>query len=251
MLSDARNPSVWSTALKAYLFKVRAYSGYLGGLILVQLLAMGLVLSSSVSLGMGTNNLRIVLHTYSSQLVLVFSVVWSFIVSIVVTSRSSKDAVFSFPGSRQTDSLSDLAFMLTCCVFGAVTTAFFGVAVRLELLLVFPGGVLAQGFYPVFGDLCVIAVATFSYMLLLSAAGYFAGTLFRFSKVFIAVVTVLIVFVCFSVLNWTHTLPIWGVVWNYLFRSESLWSFALISAAVAACLYCVSAAISFHMEVKK
>ena len=132
-----------------------------------------------------------------------------------------------------------------------MTTALFGVALRLEMLVVYPGNVLAQGFRPDPGVMCVIAAATFLYMLLVSALGYFAGTLFRRSKVFVVIVTALLVYVIFSILNWTNSAPFWGAVWDFLFRSPSLASFALISAASAACLYAAGAVISGFMEVKK
>ena len=105
MRSSAAENTALTLTIKKYLLKVRANSGYLGGLILVHLLALGLALSSSISLGMGTNNLKIVLHTYSSQLIVVFSVVWSFITAIALASRGSKDASFTFPGNRLTDSV--------------------------------------------------------------------------------------------------------------------------------------------------
>jgi hypothetical protein len=235
--------------IKKYLFKLRSYSGYLCGLILAQVLALAFSLSGASSFGISVGNTHVTVGSYSALLALVFSVVWVFIISVLLASRACKDASFSFPGNRLTDSLSDLAYILTGCLFGALTTALFGSALRVVTLMVFPGHVLAQGFAPVFSDLCVIAAAAFFYMLLVSAVGFFSGTLFRLSKLFIVVVASIIVFFFFSVA--IGGLSIWSEIGGFLFQEESLPFFALIMGGISLLFYAAGTLISNCMEVKK
>jgi hypothetical protein len=250
MFSDAADQNVFSLTAKKYLFKLRAYSGYVCGLVLAQVLALVFALSSAYSMGFSSSSYTVNIHSYSAQIVLIFSVVWAFIVAISISSRKSKDASFSFPGNRLTDSLSDLAFLLTCCLFGAVTTALSGAVLRFELLLFFPGNVIWQGFYPVFGDLCVVAAAAFFYMLLVSAVGFLSGTLVRINKVFIIIVAAVLVFINVAMLNRLGGLPVWGAMFDLLFMKSPLALFTLITAAGSCLLFALGTVISSRMEVK-
>lgn len=251
MLSGVRDHLFISLSIKKYLMKLRSYSNYFCGLILAQVLAATMLLSGSSTMGMGIANLNITLHTYSAQITLIFSVVWALIIAILITSRVNKDASFSFPGNRLTDCLSDVAYIVTGCLFGGIATALFGAALRMEIFLAHSGSVLAHGFYPVFTDLCTIAAATSLYMLLISAAGYFAGTLFRISKVFIIIVSAILIFAFFIVSNYVDTTPFWNIIVKLLFEESSLALFAISVVFISAVLYGLSVVIANHMEVRK
>lgn len=245
------NQTLFQYVKRKYLFKLRSYSGYFCGLILAQLIA-GLMLSTgSMSIGTSVANLSLTLQVYSAQIVLIFSVVWIFIISLLITTRGSKDASFSFPGNRLSDSISDVGYILTGCLFGGITTALFGAALRIEIFLLYSGNVMAQGFYPAFTDLCTIGAATFLYMLLTSAAGYFAGTLIRLSKMFIVVIISVVIFMFFSLSNLAESRSLGGAILELLFEEQSLGLFALMTFLISAVLYSLCTVISHRMEVRK
>ncbi len=235
---------------KQYRYKLRANSGYLAALVLAQILGMVLGCSGSGSGSTGGSTFHLTTHIYSAKLIVIFSVIWSFALAILVSSRGSKDAPFSLLGNRNTDSLSDIVFLLTGCLFGAVTTALSGAALRVVLLPFIHGQIIADGFYPAFGQLGIVAFATFMYMLLFSAAGYFSGTLIRISKLFIIPIGVFIIFLIFYSNTYSDSL-------SFLDASEQSYKsglptpFIWIMLGIFAVLYVLSAVISSRMEVKK
>ena len=250
MLSEAKEQSFTAWTIRQYLFKLRAYSRYISGLVLAQILGMLLAYSGSVNGSMGSNSYIINLHTYSAKLIIVFTVIWAFALSILISSRASKDAVFSFPGNRDTDSLSDIAILLTGCLFGAVTTALAGPALRIVLLPFIHGYILAEGFYPVLTELGIVGFASFIYMLVFSAAGYFSGTLCRISTLFIIPIGAVIFFLlylsnlssgAFSLLALNEPSSGSGLPITFI------WAMLGISIL----LYALAAVISSRMEVKK
>lgn len=251
MQSDVIKPGFASLALKGYLFKLRAYPGYFCGLILAQLLALVLMHSSAYSSGMSPANLSITNYSYGVKLVLTFSAAWIFMIAMMSASRSSKNSTFSFPGNRLTDSLSDVAYILTGCLFGGLTTTLIGAPFRIALVLISPVNVVAQGFYPTLGELATIAAGTFLYMLLLSSVGYLSGTLIRHSKIFVVIVPALLLYIYFSMVNTMNSPPFWRAVRNFLFNEDSLVRFAFMTAAVSVAFYAISAVAANHVEVKK
>jgi hypothetical protein len=233
-----------------YRYKLRAYSGYLCSLVLAQILGMVLAYSGSGYGSTGGSTFHLTTHIYSAKLIFIFTVIWSFALSIMISSRASKDATFSLPGNRNTDSLSDLAFLLTGCLIGAVTTALTGAALRVILLPFIHGEILADGFYPAPGLLGMVALATFIYTLVLSAAGYFSGILLRISKLFIIPVGVLIVFLLYYNNAYSGSLSVL-VASEQSYESGLPMPFIWIMLGIFAALYALGAVISSRMEVKK
>jgi hypothetical protein len=249
MPSNARSLTL-SLTHKAYLYKLQAYSGYFCGLILAQFLASVMLTGGTSTYSMSDPFVKLTLHTYSAQLVYIFSVIWATVVSFIITGPRSKAAAFSLPGNRLSDCLSDDAYILTGCLFGAITTALFGAAFRLVLVVLFPGNVLAHGFYPVFSELVTIGAATFFYMLLFSSAAYFAGTLVRISRVFIIAVGAAAVFLIFA-LNITGSLPIMKTIRESFLFGHYPGVFVCTSTAVSVVFFSLSAVIAQHMEVRR
>jgi hypothetical protein len=239
-----------SLFFKAYVYKLRAYSGYICGLILAQLLASVLMLNGSNTFGTSDPFNSITLHTYTARIIMQFSVIWALIVAFTVSSYTSKNAAFSLPANRLTDCFSDFAYMLTGCLFGGVTTALFGAAFRIIVLLLHPGTLLVSGFYPAVPELCTVAAVTFFYMLLVSAVGYFAGTLLRISKIFIVLVASLGAVLLFSLNSLSDNATLTGLLQNYLFYRDSLASFALSALIVSAFFLALSTLICRRLEVK-
>ena len=250
MLSGNNAHSFTVLTARQYRYKLRAYSGYLSALVLVQILGMIFAFSGSGYGSTGGSTFHLTTHVYSAKLIVIFSVIWSFALAILVSSRASKDAAFSLPGNRNTDSLSDIAFLLTGCLLGAVTTALSGAALRVVLLPFIHGEILADGFYPALGQLSIVALATFTYMLVFSAAGYFSGTLFRISKLFVIPIGVIIVFLIFYNNAYSDSLSFLNAS-EQSYKSGLPTPFIWIMLGVFAVLYVLSAVISSRMEVKK
>lgn len=254
MLSDANNQSFISLTIKKYLFKLRAYTGYFCGFFLAQILASILLLSVSKNADISSFIFNITMHTYSSQLILVLSVLWAFIISILISSQFIKNASFTLPGNRLSECCSDFVYIITGCLLGAISAALCSAAIRTELYFSFKDSVFVQGFYPSFTDLITVATATFLYMLAASAAGYFAGSLIRISKVFFVVIAVLLFilnYTYFTTANLVSGRSVLAPLWHLLFKQRSLAIFAITMVVLSAALYLLSTFIANRTEVKR
>lgn len=251
MPSGVTKPTAASLIAKSYLFKLRAYSGYFCGLVLAQIIEILLILTGASTSSFSTLNLTVTEYTSGTTLVLVFSIAWIFVASLMLASRSSKNAAFCFPGNRLTDSLSDGAFLLTACLFGCIATVLVCSSQRIVIFLFHPGTILAQGFYPTLRTSVILAAGSFFYMVLVSAVGYLSGTLIRLSKVFIVVAPALLLYIFFSLLNTNNSPPFWRAVRDSLFNQHSLALFALFTVSAAALFYAISFIMANRMEVKK
>jgi hypothetical protein len=240
MFSGANDWLLVPAVKNHYVYKMKTCSGYLCGLILAQILAAVMLLAGNSSMNFGSGNLDITFHIYSAQIFQLFSVLWGLIVSVLMTTRANKDAAFTVPGNRISDCLADIAFLLTCSLFGGVTTVLLETAMRVEIYFDFMGKVLADGFYPQFSSLCIIFVATMLYILLISAAGYCVGTLIRFHKVFIIIIPALF-----------FGLRLFNDNFSFFLSEKSLALFALKVIISAAVLFAVSIAVASRMEVRK
>lgn len=251
MRSNAADPTLAGMTTKKYLYKLRANSVYFSSLVLVQILAGLLLVFSSVNVTMSMSNglPAVSEHTLSAQSVLPFSAGWAVIVSILLSGRKNTEAAFTFPGNRLTSCFSDIAFILTGCLFGAVTTVLFSTALRPVIFALHPGDVIARGFHPAAAELSAVGAAAFLYMLLGSAAGYLSGTLLRISKLLFAVTAVLVCFILFVPIVTEGMTS--HQVWDWLFGRQPLARFALVTGVIAVVFLTLSTVISNWTEVRK
>ena len=251
MRSNAADPTFAGMTAKKYLYKLRANSVYFSSLVLVQILAGLLFVFSSVNVTMSMSNglPAVSAHTLSAQTVLPFSAGWAVIVSLLLSGRKNSEAAFTFPGNRLTACFSDIAFILTGCLFGAVTTVLFSTALRPVFFALHPGDVIARGFHPAATELFAVGAAAFLYMLLGSAAGYLLGTIFRISRLLTAVVAV---FVCFILFVPFVTEGMRNTqLWDWLTDRQPLGHFALVTGVIDVVFLVLSAVISNWMEVRR
>lgn len=234
-----------------YIYKLWAYSSYFCALVIAQVIAVlmslgGTTISSLT--GIGTN---VTVHAFSTQLAVVFTEFWAVIISVLLTTRQNKNESFAMPSNRMSDCLSDIAFMLTGCIFGGVTTALLTAAMRTPVFLMYSGGILAKGFYPAAYDMCVIGLSTMLYMLLFSAAGYLAGVLVRFSKIFVVIYPAVFIGAIILEKNSPKSQTFFRICWSGILYETSLGIFALKIIIISVLAFAVGAAVSNRMEVRK
>jgi hypothetical protein len=249
MLSDGISLSLPKAVKNQYVYKLRAYSGYFCALVLAQVIAV--LLSANGTTSALTAGGNITFNVLSSQIAVYFTEAWALIISLLLTVRANKNAAFTVAGNRLSDCLSDIAFILTGCVFGGVTASLLGVALRVPIYLMHTGAVMEYGFYPALSDICVIAASTMLYMLLLSAAGYFAGVIVRLSKVFIVIIPALFIGAVYLEKNSGRSQTFFRICWSSIINEQSLGMFALRAAVIAIAAFTLGTVISNRMEVRR
>lgn len=249
MYSDGHKISLSKAVINQYCYKLKAYSSCFCALVLIQLITV-LFFSRTNQMGTSVGNISLTSSTYSSMSCRVFTIIWIVIISMMISSVSNKDMIFTLPCNRLTDGLSDVGFIMTGCVFGTVTTVLLSMALRVEVYFLNMGNVLAEGFYPIFGELCVIAISTFLYMLLFASAGYLAGVLIRWNKVFIILIPMCLMGVLiYAQMGYFHSYL--TALLNFFINENLLALFAVKTVLIASILFALGITLTNGMEVKK
>ena len=230
-----------------YIYKLRVYSGYFCTLILMQVIALFFSLSGTMSVMSSSYTY----HEYSALFVVLFSEFWALVVAVLLSTRQRKNEAFALPGNRLSDCLSDIAYMLTGCLLGGVTSALAGIALRIPIYFLHPGLIMLSGFYPDPREIFTIFASTALYMLLLSATGYLCGVLVHLSKVFYAIIPALIFGAILLENNSSKSRTLFRICWDSVINAHSLSTFAAWVTILSVLLLAAGTIISYRVEVKR
>ncbi len=232
-----------------YIYKLKANSGYFCGLIVAQIIAVLFSLGGAATTSFGGGNININIHFISDFIIMFFSIVWSFVVGYVLTTQNQKNISFSVPCSRISDCLSDITCILSGCLFGGITTALLGAALRIPVYFQNIGKIINEGFYPSFTILAGVAIVTALYMLAAASISYFAGVLVQLSRIFYIIIPA----VFFGTLLSLRFIPQIQLskFWNIVLYEKPLGLLTLTCITFAAITFALAALISNQLEVRK
>ncbi|MBP2243308.1 hypothetical protein J2Z40_003924 [Cytobacillus eiseniae] len=176
---------------KLYLFKLKANIDSFSSLIGIQLLALLFSLGGVTTIGSFSSNLHIDIKYYSADLVIVFTMIWSFVTAITITTKPYRNHDFSFVTNRLTSSVANILFLFTASMLGGITAMLSGnlLKIAITLLLDEPLYLIHGGV----GEIAIGAVAAILYIFGISAIGYFIGALVQVSKLFILLLPILLI----------------------------------------------------------
>ena len=109
------------TVKKQFVFKLKANIDVFSSLVWIQLLAILFSLNGVASMGMGGTNLSVDVKYYSADLVIIFTMLWSFVTAITITTKPYRNHDFTFVSNRLSSSLSNILFLLTASFIGSIT----------------------------------------------------------------------------------------------------------------------------------
>lgn len=237
------NSDFYSIVKKQYLFKLKSYIWFFFILIIVQcIFIFGSLLnlsSSSNSYGMFSVKTYIV----STFPVLVFTILCAICVIMKLGSKELKGIDFSFVASNTTNSLSNIAFLITYGLFGAVTSALSAAFIRVFKYVFTNDMVIEKGFYITPVELLCSIASSFLYILLFISIFYFFSILIQKSKMFImAILALLVVFF--------RTELKYKII--YFYRFESIFVLFFMKVLLTALLFfTVSVLLADSMEVER
>ena len=125
------------TVKKQFVFKLKANIDVFSSLVGIQLLAILFSLGGVGSMGMGGTNLSVDVKYYSADLVIVFTMLWSFVTAITITTKPYRNHDFTFVSNRLSSSLSNILFLLTASFIGSITAVLAGNLVKLLVSILF------------------------------------------------------------------------------------------------------------------
>ncbi|TYS57735.1 hypothetical protein FZC74_15005 [Sutcliffiella horikoshii] len=235
-----------------FIYKLGAYSGVFISLIILQLIAVLFSLNGVGMSGGGSEQISYSLHYYSGNLVFIFTMLWVFIVSIIITSKVYRNEDFSFVSNRLSSDLSNILFVIFVSVIGTVTALLSTFLIKVILLFLpkfdmfyYTPTSMNMSSFVFFG--IVIALC---YVLISAAAGYFVGTLVRLSSLFkIMVPVVFIGYLIFG--GMISEVSGLATVVQFFYFETSLITFVFKAILTVIVLFASSGAIFNRVEVRQ
>ena len=237
------------TVRKQYLYKLNANIDVFSSLVGIQLLALLFSLGGVGSSGMSGSGYTVDVKYYSSDLVIAFTLIWALVTAITITTKPNRNHDFTFVTNRLSSSLSNILFLLTASVIGAITASMSGGLLQVVSSLLFDqysytlniGGAK---------DVVIGFAVTVLYLFLVNAFGYFIGALVQVSKLFILLIPVLAIGSLFSA-AFTQKEPILINIFQF-FVMESMLSLFIVKAVLTTFVLFVLAITVFNrMEVRR
>jgi hypothetical protein len=236
------------TVKKQFVFKLKANIDVFSSLVGIQLLAILFSLNGVGSMGMGGTNLSVDVKYYSADLVIVFTMLWSFVTAITITTKPYRNHDFTFVSNRLSSSLSNILFLLTASFVGSITANLSGNLVELLVSILFK----QELFHFFNGSLeFVLGIGvTIIYVFFLSSIGYLIGTLVQVSKGFIILIPVLLLGSIFLAAS-MHKEPLLIQIFQFYVLESSLLLFILKTLLTTVLFFIAAISLLNRMEVRR
>ncbi|MDT8861591.1 hypothetical protein N0O92_15340 [Alkalihalobacillus sp. MEB130] len=184
-MMSLNNVTLATATKKLYKYKLKANIGLLNSLVFLQLIAVLFSLNGVGQMGTGGNGFSINVYYYSSTLVIAFTMLWAFIHSIFLTTKTFRYDDFTFVSNRIASNLSNMVFLATASLIAALFAMFTSPLLKVIAYFLLDHEVLLEtGIFYSPTELLLGFAATTLYIFLFSALGYFVGTLIQLSKLF-------------------------------------------------------------------
>jgi hypothetical protein len=186
--------SLSSVVRLQYRYKLKAYTGVFMGLILVQVIGILLSIVGSMGSSFSNNVYTVEVSVFSPSLVIILTMIWAFLNAILMTTKAYREDDFTFVSNRLSYNLSNMAFLLTACVIGALTALLSSGIIQLLSYLTRDIDVFLTVTHDVTtSDYVAGAVVTLLYILLAATVGYLIGMMTQFNKRLIILLPVILV----------------------------------------------------------
>jgi hypothetical protein len=248
-LTKVSKVSLTNVVFMQYRYKLKAFTGVYMGLIMVQMIGILLSLGgnggASFSNGMYTVDVTI----SSSSLVIMLTMVWAFLNAILITTKAYREDDFTFVSNRLTYNLSNIAFLLTACVIGAVTALLTtGITRILTYVMIDIDFFLTFAQEVTVGDYTRGAIVAFLYILLAATVGYLIGMMTQFNKGLIILLPVIIIGL--SVVTQSNSNPGFVNILEFYFIEHSFILFSIKAIVTILIGFGLSIVLSNRLEVR-
>ena len=168
--------SIFNITKTQYLYKLKTNFGLFFSLILVQIFAIIFSQVGVGSSGMSTSGVFIAIAYFSGNTVIVFTLIWAFIISILMTTKNNRNMDFTFVSNRFTSNYSNIGFLMTLGLYGSLTTSLSRNLIGALVYLIAGGkSIISDGFIISPQYMLVNIISMLLYIILISSIGYFLG----------------------------------------------------------------------------
>ena len=164
-------------------YKMKAYVSVFSSLLVVQLISVLFSTNGSRMMGTSYNGFSIDINYYTGDISIIFTLIWSFITAIIITTKAYRNDDFVFVSNRLSSHLSNVAFLLFASVIGGGTAVLTGQLFKVMMNLILNDGYVMGSAIP-FPELLLSMVVSTLYVFLLASLGYFVGMLVQLNRWF-------------------------------------------------------------------
>lgn len=247
-MMSLKTTSLKETVKNQYLFKLKAYIDSFSSLVGIQVLAILFSLGGVGSSSMGGAEISVNVKQYSSDMIFIFTMIWSLVNAITITTRPYRNQDFSFVSNRLSSSLSNILFLATTSGLGAVTCTLSGNLVEIIAYLL-----SEQQVYSLTGGVTHFILGiliSFFYLLLFSAIGYLVGSLVQVSKLFVIIIPVLFIGLLIVEASSTYE-PFLSNLFQFFAMESSIAIFIVKTIFAIGILFSVAINILNRLEVRR
>lgn len=234
---------------KQYTFKLRAYSGIFTTLMVLQAIAIFFSIIGSNSSGTWSSHIGVTANYYSADQVIVFTMLWIFISSILITTQAYREDDFTFVSNRVSNNLANALILMTASIIGALTSYLSGFFIK--VIVRYLGVILlpTTGLPSTVRELISGIVAIILIMILISAIGYLVGVIVQINKIFMVVLPALFIGFLF-IANNVGDSNVAISIFNFYFNESSIIFFTIKVFITSTLLLIASFGISNRQEVR-
>ncbi|MFC4024847.1 hypothetical protein ACFOUV_13675 [Oceanobacillus longus] len=234
---------------RQYQYKMKAYVGVFSSLIVLQCLAMLFSLTGSGSSGYSSTGFSIDITIYSGINIVIFTFLWAFIHSIIMTTKADLQNGFTFVSNRLSNNLSNAAFLLTASIIGGITTILSGFLLRVIVYFFIDTEHLhGEGF--IYQPIEVISgmAAMVFYLILACSVGYLLGTITQLHRMLPVILPIAII--GFLIVTQEQSGYIFKIA-EFYFQETSFLLFVLKVMMTSILCFVGSILLSNRLEVRK
>ena len=242
------NVRMFDIVKKQYVFKVKSYTQVFMSLMILQVIAILFSFGGVGMAGSSSSSFEIDIHYYSADFVVVFTLLWGFITSILITTKAYRTDDFAFVTNRLTSGLSNLLFLLTASLIGGVTAMLSSYLIK-DIMYFFRGMSFISTSHTIAApaEFLLGLFTTALYVFLFSALGYLIGTLVQLYRGFIVLLPALLIGGLF--LAAALKVDTFTFVYQLLFTESSLVIFIVKIVIIAGVSFSSAFFLSNRMEV--
>ncbi|MCJ7842564.1 hypothetical protein MUB24_17005 [Lederbergia sp. NSJ-179] len=241
--------TLFDVVMKQYAFKRRAFFTTFGTLALLQLLGLLFSIGGSGGSGFLSENMSIDLTYYSGDIVIVFTILWTFIAAIFMTTKAARYDDYTFVANLLSSHLANLLFLLTACIIGGISAVLCGYLVR--IFGYFSDGLtMGVGLFSAPLEFVLSVSAVTLYGLLFATLGYLFGTTIQLHRSFMFLLPALFVGAMIAGVVSGHDDKV-KAIFDFIFLESHFWLFFVKVILVSGVFFTVAVGLSNKMEVRK
>lgn len=186
--------SLMENTSKQYKYKLRSFIWVLSSMMVIQLIGMAFSFGSTMSTGGGNGIYSINVSYFSSNAVIIFTILWVFLISLQITSVTYRENEFMFVRNKISNVFSDVLFLMTASIIGTATALLSEyIVANIRYYIFGMVNLFGEGVTPTLLEIIYGVIALALILFAFSMLGYLIGVLVQISKLFIPIIPAVII----------------------------------------------------------